>query len=342
MAVSIFSTVLAELQMTQNHNASIERCKVILKEAEALANKRIISYFASEVGTDNNSMVNDEDAFIIENLLSTPSEKKDLLLILHSNGGFSISAERTIDICRSYCERRGDGSTFTVLVPKRAKSAATIISLGADKIYLRDSAELGPVDPQFSVKDKDGNTQFMPAYLQVDALENILKSPGPFSLQNLLALFQPSTPAFTYLSNKTKLKLVDQCNYPLYVNAKNELGLSDSIIDKIAEKKAATNVKISADCFNIFKDPHVTKSHGRLINLGDLQDNSLYVEKIICNASDLFPNDAPKYKTFDSLIWELYVRKRQLLNDAGNKIVKNIESSDEFFLNFGGKLGHTA
>ena len=332
---SILTTVLGEIQAAKNHTASINRCKIIIKEIEVHLNKRIVSYFASEVGKDHVSMINDEDAFIIENLLSVPSEKKDLVFILHSNGGFSLSAERIIDVCKSYCKKRNDGSSFLVLIPKRAKSAATVLALGADKIYLRDTAELGPVDPPFTVKHQDSNTQFTPAYLHVDAMENILKTSGILSKTRFKSLFD-NTRAFSGLSSEIRKKFLEQCNYALYVSAKNELGLSDSIIDKIAADKTSANPNISLENFNIFKDPHVTKSHGRLINLGDLRSNPLCQEKIINRASELFA-DRATYETVDPLIWEFYVRKRQMLNDAGNKIVKTIETCDEDFINFGQK-----
>jgi hypothetical protein len=35
------------------------------------------------------------------------------------------------------------------------------------------------------------------------------------------------------------------------------------------------------------------------------------------------------------------VRKRQLVNDPGNNIVKTIESTEEFFINLGMKQGQT-
>lgn len=66
-------------------------------------NKRVIVCFSSEASKDAGSIVNDEDVFIVENLLSVPSVKKDLALVLHSNGGSILSAERIIDVCRNYC-----------------------------------------------------------------------------------------------------------------------------------------------------------------------------------------------------------------------------------------------
>ena len=126
----------------------------------------------------------------------------------------------------------------------------------------------------------------------------------------------------------------------MFVNAKNEFGLSDSIVAKISREKIKQYPNVSSKDFDIFRDPHITKSHGRLINFSDLSDNTLQIEKIIERLENLF-EDKKKFKTFDNLLWELYVRKRQLVNDPGNNIVKTIESTEEFFVNFGMKQGQT-
>jgi hypothetical protein len=336
MAQSIFSELLAELQTNKNHNSSMERCKVIIKEIETSLNKRVVAYFSSEVGNNAASMVNDEDVFLIENLLCIPSDKKDLVLILHSNGGYSLSAERIIDVCKNYCAKRNDGSKFYVIVPKKAKSAATIVALGSDKVFLRDTAELGPVDPQFIIADKEGNIQVEPAYLYVDALENIFDNENYGIVKRLFK--KNNEKPFSRLPNEIKLKLLEQCNYAMFVHAKNELGLSDSIMEKISKEKIKQYPKVCAEDFDIFRDPHITKSHGRLINFSDLSNNTLQTEKIIECLEGIL-EDKTKLKDFDALLWELYVRKRQLVNDPGNNIVKTIESSEEFFVNFGTKQG---
>lgn len=336
MPQSIFSELLAELQIKKNHDASIERCKVIIKDLEDRLNKRVIAYFSSEAGNDAASMVNDEDVFIIENLISVPSTKKDLVLILHSGGGFSLSAERIIDVCRNYCAQKNDDSKFFVIIPKKAKSAATIVALGSDKIYLRDTAELGPVDPQFIVADKDGNIQVEPAYLYVDALENIFDNENSEIFKKYFK--KNCKKPLSGLPDAMKLKLLEQCNYAMYVNAKNELGLSDSIIGKICAEKILLYPKVRPEDFDVFRDPHITKSHGRLINFADLKSNALRTEKIIERLEVLFGNKAD-YNIFDNLLWELYVRKKQLVNDTGNHIVKTIESIEEFIVTFGTKRG---
>lgn len=52
MEQSIFSKLLAELQTNKNHNASIDRCKAIIKDLEKSLDKRVISYYSSEFGND--------------------------------------------------------------------------------------------------------------------------------------------------------------------------------------------------------------------------------------------------------------------------------------------------
>jgi len=338
MEQSVLTKLLAEVNETGNYGASEKRSREIVTEVENIIEKRALFYFASEAGIDEGSLITDEDAFVIENLLSVPTEKKDLVLVLHSNGGLAISAERIIGVCRSYCKKQGAGNKFLVLIPKKAKSAGTILALGAHNIYLRETAELGPVDPQFSVIDNAGNRTFTPAYLHVDAIENLIPTSAPLSIQRVLSFFVKNGKSLIELPENTKNKLLEQCNYPLYVNSKNELGLSDSIIEKIAREKIAENPNVQARDFDIFIDPHLTKSHGRLIGLKDLQESSLCREKIICGIESMF-TDSGKTAALDALLWELYVRKRRLLNDAGNQVVKTIEGSGEFFSLNGRKIG---
>lgn len=64
-------------------------------------------------------------------------------LIVHSPGG---SAEATESIVRYL---RTKFTHIRVFVPVAAKSAATMLSLGADEIVMGAHSQLGPIDPQF-------------------------------------------------------------------------------------------------------------------------------------------------------------------------------------------------
>lgn len=62
-------------------------------------------------------------------------------LILHSNGGHGPTAWRLVNLIREYTK------DFTVVVPDRAFSAATLIALGANEILMHRMGCLGPIDP---------------------------------------------------------------------------------------------------------------------------------------------------------------------------------------------------
>jgi len=74
--------------------------------------------------------------------LSRMDRKKPLLLILHISGGKIEPAYLISKCCKEY------SSKFIVAIPRWAKSAATLISLGADQIHMGNISELGPIDPQ--------------------------------------------------------------------------------------------------------------------------------------------------------------------------------------------------
>lgn len=69
--------------------------------------------------------------------------KKDVLLILLSRGGSIEPAYQISKMCKSLSKGR-----FIVTVPRHAKSAATLIALGADEIHMGPLGQLGPIDPQ--------------------------------------------------------------------------------------------------------------------------------------------------------------------------------------------------
>ncbi len=75
--------------------------------------------------------------------VGNPKKDKDVLLILLSPGGEIEPAYQISKLCKSYAKGR-----FSVAVPRTAKSAATLIALGADEIHMGPLGQLGPIDPQ--------------------------------------------------------------------------------------------------------------------------------------------------------------------------------------------------
>ncbi len=71
------------------------------------------------------------------------SQDTDILLILYSGGGRIEPAYLISKTCKRLAKNK-----FVVAVPRKAKSAATLIALGADEIHMGLMSELGPIDPQ--------------------------------------------------------------------------------------------------------------------------------------------------------------------------------------------------
>ncbi len=77
-------------------------------------------------------------------------------LLLHSGGGHPDIAYRVMKFFRRRFKE------VNVIVPLTAKSAATIMCLGADKIYFGELADLGPIDIQIDDNVEHGRRSFSP------------------------------------------------------------------------------------------------------------------------------------------------------------------------------------
>ena len=82
---------------------------------------------------------------IFWDLIYDASRDEDLHVVLHSPGGDGETAVRLI---RSMQSRSKE---VTVIVPDQAKSAATLLALGAHHILMGPTSDLGPIDPQFDM-----------------------------------------------------------------------------------------------------------------------------------------------------------------------------------------------
>ena len=65
-----------------------------------------------------------------------------LELLLHSPGGNADIAYQIVRVFRRHCRK------LNVIIPLTAKSAGTLMCLGADAIYMGEFADLGPIDVQ--------------------------------------------------------------------------------------------------------------------------------------------------------------------------------------------------
>ena len=102
-----------------------------------------------------------------EELIHDADPSKDLHLIIDSPGGDGETAVRLARSAQARCRR------FTVIVPDQAKSAATILALGAHAILMGPTSDLGPVDPQLQLPtSRQDQWQIVAAKDLIAAVEN--------------------------------------------------------------------------------------------------------------------------------------------------------------------------
>lgn len=82
------------------------------------------------------------DPFV--DLLDMIGPVERITLILHTNGGQTLAAWRLINLIRMFCDE------LEVLIPSKALSAGTLMSIGADRIVMTKQAVLGPIDPSIN------------------------------------------------------------------------------------------------------------------------------------------------------------------------------------------------
>lgn len=87
-------------------------------------------------------MIDDFDSDRIYNRLPNGGTK-NIMMVINSSGGRIEPAYLISKCCKENAKEK-----FVVSIPRRAKSAATLISLGADEIHMGPLSEIGPIDPQ--------------------------------------------------------------------------------------------------------------------------------------------------------------------------------------------------
>jgi len=144
--------------------------KRLYQELEAYRKHPVIAYVTSARQNAGGSIANDAVRQFVKQLELLKETPKEIDLLINSNGGDGLTSWRLITLLREYL---GDEGKITCFVPFYAFSAATLMAVGCDAIFLHPWASLGPVDPQITVNNKDGTQQF--AYEDVSAYTNFLK-----------------------------------------------------------------------------------------------------------------------------------------------------------------------
>lgn len=156
----------------------------------------------------NNSIIIPNDCMQLDDLLNLLPAKfkwnwekkfKKILLFLSSPWWILEASVKFADIIRQYSE------SFEVIIPYMAKSAASLICLLSDKIYMTTISELWPIDPIIENPAKPWN--FIPAKAVDDFIKYYTKEANYWSaLSNaLLKIFESKIDPYILWSWKSSL-----------------------------------------------------------------------------------------------------------------------------------------
>jgi len=114
-----------------------------------------------------NAQISRDDIIGLVDLLHNIDDGKPVDLLLHTCGGDVDACEKLVRLIHAKVLE----SPFRVIIPDLAKSSGTLLALGANQILMSDTSELGMIDPQYQMRDNQGNEIWHSVIAYLDAYE---------------------------------------------------------------------------------------------------------------------------------------------------------------------------
>ena len=112
----------------------------LYQDLEKRLDSKIITYVTSD-RRGFETQIGDDVIDLFINQLDKIGVVPKISLFLYTRGGNTASAWNIVNLLRQYCEE------LQVIIPHKAHSAGTLISIGANSIIMTKQATLGPIDP---------------------------------------------------------------------------------------------------------------------------------------------------------------------------------------------------
>jgi hypothetical protein len=162
--------------------------QAIIRRIQDNTGRKLLCYVAGDAAP-----LDRDDPVGFVDLLHNVQTDHDVDLLLHTVGGDIDVAEKLITMLRT---KVGAGR-LRVVVPDFAKSAGTLIAIGADAIVMSDMSELGPIDPQIVLTDGNGNRIRHSVQSYLDAYRThtaaLKKDPNDVGAAIMLGKLDPAT-----------------------------------------------------------------------------------------------------------------------------------------------------
>lgn len=260
--------------------------KGLYKEFTSRRGNPVIVYITSGRSGATGNIAQDSIRQFIDQIEKLPQDTKNIDLIINSYGGDGLTSWRLITMLREYLGEKGK---LTCFVPYYAFSAATLLAVGCDEIFLHPLASLGPVDPQITVNRKDGPQQF--AYEDVSAYTNFLRDEAGITEQRekvglLSHLVNQIEPSVIGASKRASMQSIIMAEKLLKLHMK---GVDAQNAEVIAEKLSK----------NYFSHGHaVTRSEA--IELGlKISKRNTEIEKLLWEIFKDFEDEMKMNDPFD-------------------------------------------
>ncbi len=210
-------------------------------------------------------------------------------------------------LCRDFAKEK-----FSVIIPYYAKSAATLLSLGADQLIMGHPSEIGPIDPRIRVKDNYGREVDVSATAIKDALKVIEELSGDSPEKSL---------KYMPLIEKINLDTLGEYERALKASkqyAQTLLETSKLLKDKSKAEEVATNLATEyySHGYAIYADDAMNKLNFDIDFIDD--ENTWTPIWQLYNLYDAFIDDSKTPKEMLTTIFEseeFHIAKPRLLKD---------------------------
>ncbi len=279
------------------------RRRALIAEIEKLTKRPVLNYSATAWGSPNEIM-HHGDIINLTRVMSKKPDVKGVDLILNSPGGLPEVAEKIITMLRHYFD-----DDLRVIVPESAKSAATIVALGADEILMGFCSELGPIDPQILVStDAQGRGVFRSAHAIIQSVDSYVTK-----VHEAIAKNEPFEAYLRLLDSKPDLAFVEECRLAQRLSVELATRWLKAKMLKDNPKKAEETAEALSRADKLF-------SHGRALHY------RYAIDELGLKVTYLPPEDRLWKK-----VWELHVRGHwTMLQNRFSKLIESASTTLSF------------
>lgn len=252
----------------------------LLKKLETIRGTRCLLF----LGDITSSIVKD----VYQDLRKNYSECGGKLDVFVDSGGGDIDA--AYNIATLLQEVASEKLTF--IIPRWAKSAATLLASGGDEILMTQIAELGPLDPQIS---------------EINLMEGRYEQFSPLHIENTLSLIRKE---FEKGSKELAAKLIDRLQFPLTLGSfLKSLEVGEKYVKQLLKARMFQSLETeTAEAKSDEIAKRLSKEyadHGYCVKATEAKQMGLNVNLVSSSELDLVMD-----------IYELYDKKRKIKTQA--------------------------